>query len=101
MRPEVAAGVSDHGFKFLTGNWTFNTAFAGTLPGMRAYVIFSDISELEDWIAAGIPVHHLGARYDLLRDGRTDDFNGPSPSAVASQKMATSSSTILDRGRES
>jgi hypothetical protein len=74
--PEVAAGVSDHGFKFLTGNWTFNTAFAGTLPGLRAYVTrFSDITELEAWIAAGIPVI-ISARYDLLQDGRADDFSG-------------------------
>ena len=74
--PEVAAGVSDHGFKFLTGNWTFNTAFAGTLPGMRAYVTrFSDISELEEWITAGIPVI-ISARYDLLQDGRPDDLSG-------------------------
>ena len=44
--PEVAAGVADHNFKFLTGNWSFNTAFAGSLDGMRACVTrFSDISE--------------------------------------------------------
>jgi hypothetical protein len=74
--PEVAAGAADHGFKFLTGNWSFNTAFAGTLDGMRAYVTrFSDISEIEDFIAAGIPVI-ISARYDLLQDGRADDFSG-------------------------
>jgi hypothetical protein len=74
--PEVAAGVADHDFKFLTGNWSFNTAFAGSLNGMRAYVTrFSDISELEDWIAAGIPVV-ISARYDLLQDGRPNDFSG-------------------------
>lgn len=74
--PEVAAGVADHGFKFLTGNWTYNTAFAGGLDGMRAYVTrFSDISEIEDFIAAGIPVI-ISARYDLLQDGRPDDFSG-------------------------
>lgn len=74
--PEVAAGVFDHNFKKATGNWSFNTAFAGSLNGMRAYVTrFSDISELEDWIAAGIPVV-ISARYDLLQDGRADDFNG-------------------------
>ncbi|HEV2693344.1 MAG TPA: C39 family peptidase [Verrucomicrobiae bacterium] len=74
--PEVAAGVADHGFKFATGNWSYNTAFAGSLNGMRAYVTrFSDISELEDWIAAGIPVM-ISARYDLLKDGRADDFSG-------------------------
>jgi hypothetical protein len=74
--PEVAAGVADHGFKFLTGNWSYNTALAGSLDGMRAYITrFSDISELEDWIAAGIPVI-ISARYDLLQDGRPDDFSG-------------------------
>ena len=74
--PEVARGVADHSFKFVTGNWSFNTAFAGSLDGMRAYVTrFSDIAELEDWIAAGIPVI-ISARWDLLQDGRPDDFSG-------------------------
>jgi hypothetical protein len=74
--PAVAAGVIDHHFKKATGNWAFNTAYAGGLPGMRAYVTrFSDLSELEDWIAAGIPVV-ISARYDLLQDGRKPDFNG-------------------------
>jgi hypothetical protein len=74
--PEVAAGVFDHNFKKATGNWPFNTAFAGNRDGMRAYVTrFSDISELEDWIAAGIPVI-ISARYDLLQDGRAEDLNG-------------------------
>ena len=74
--PAVAAGVADHEFKFATGNWSFNTAFAGSLDGMRACVTrFSDLSELEDWIAAGIPVI-ISARWDLLQDGRPDDFNG-------------------------
>src|SRR6266850_2568513 len=54
--PEVAKAVYDanwHG----TGNWPFNTAYAGSYPGMRAYVTrLSDVSELEDWIAKGIPV---------------------------------------------
>jgi len=32
-------------------------AYAGSFSGMRAYVSrFSDVSELEDWIASGIPV---------------------------------------------
>jgi hypothetical protein len=74
--PVVAAGVRDHNFKKATGNWSFNIAFAGSLPGMRSYVTrLSDISELEDWIAAGIPVI-ISARWDLLKDGRPDDFNG-------------------------
>ena len=54
--PEVARGVNDPGWNG-TGNWPFNTAFAGSHTGIRAYVTrFSDVSELEDWIAAGIPV---------------------------------------------
>jgi hypothetical protein len=74
--PEVAAGVLDHNFNKATGNWSFNTAFAGSLDGMRAYVSrFDDIAELEEWIAAGIPVI-ISARYDLLQAGRADDFNG-------------------------
>ena len=40
-----------------TGNWPFNTAYAGSYRGIRAYVTrLSDLSEVEDWIAAGIPV---------------------------------------------
>jgi hypothetical protein len=74
--PQVAAGVIDHHFKKATGNWSFNTAYAGSLNGMRAYVTrFSDLPELEDWIAAGIPVI-ISARYDLLQDGRVKDLNG-------------------------
>jgi hypothetical protein len=74
--PETAAAVFDRQFKFPTGNWSFNIAFAGSFEAMRAYVTrFSDISELADWIAAGIPVI-ISARWDLLQDGRPDDFNG-------------------------
>ena len=52
--PEVAAAVFDSGMAG-TGNWPFNTAYAGSFPGVRAYVTrLDDISELEDWIAAGI-----------------------------------------------
>jgi hypothetical protein len=51
---EVAHAVQDSGMDG-TGNWPFNTAYAGTFPGVRAYVTrLDDISELEDWIADGI-----------------------------------------------
>ena len=53
-----------------TGNWVFNTAYAGSFDGMKGYVSrFSDLSEVEDWVAAGVPValsvcsdrlHHRG-----------------------------------------
>jgi hypothetical protein len=64
--PEIEAGVYDpnwHG----TGNWPFNMAYAGANRGLRAYVArFSDVSEIEDWIAAGIPVG-LSVCYNRLR----------------------------------
>jgi hypothetical protein len=73
--PEVAAGVYD-GVLEGTGNWPFNTAYAGSFPGLRAYVArFSDLSEVEDWIAAGIPVI-LSARWDLLAPGRKPTGSG-------------------------
>jgi hypothetical protein len=73
--PEVAAAVYDHDFKG-TGNWPFNTAFAGSFNGMISYVTrLDDISEVEDWIAAGIPVI-LSARWDWLQPGRPLDKDG-------------------------
>ncbi|HEX4121433.1 MAG TPA: peptidase C39 family protein [Verrucomicrobiae bacterium] len=72
--PQVAAAI--HDVNFGTGNWPFNTAFAGSFEGMRAYVTrFSDISELEDWIVAGIPVI-ISAPWHLLQPGRSDTGAG-------------------------
>ncbi len=72
--PQVANSILDSNFG--TGNWPFNTAFAGGFDGMRAYVTrFSDISELEDWIAAGIPVI-ISAPWNLLQPGRDDTGSG-------------------------
>ncbi len=66
--PQVASSVYDKNWPG-TGNWPFNTAFAGSLPGLRAYVTrLDDVSELEDWIAAGVPVI-LSVAYDT-RQGR-------------------------------
>lgn len=73
--PQVAAAVYDPGFGG-TGNWPFNTAFAGSFSGMRAYVTrFDDLREVEDWIAAGIPVI-LSTRWDQLLPGRPVDTAG-------------------------
>ena len=70
--PEVVKGVYDTQWKG-TGNWPFNTAYAGSLPGMRGCVSrFSDVSELEDWIAKGLPVG-MSVDYDRLR------AKGPGP----------------------
>jgi hypothetical protein len=70
--PEVAHLVYDADYAG-TGNWAFNVAFAGSFNGMRSYVTrLDDISEVEDWIAAGIPVI-LSARWDWLKPGRPYD----------------------------
>ncbi|HLK55127.1 MAG TPA: C39 family peptidase [Chthonomonadaceae bacterium] len=71
--PDAAKAVYDRVWDG-TGNWVFNTAFAGSFPGMRAYVTrFSDVSELEDWIVAGMPVV-VSVSYDLLR-GKAEDHD--------------------------
>jgi hypothetical protein len=72
--PEVARGVNDPNWPG-TGNWPFNTAFAGAHEGIRAYVPrFSDVSELEDWIEAGVPVA-VSVAYGYLK-GRPERANG-------------------------
>jgi len=72
--PEVEKAVYDTNWKG-TGNWAFNMAYAGSLKGMRAYVTrMSDVSELEDWVSAGIPVG-LSLCYDMLR-GRPSRSSG-------------------------
>lgn len=64
--PAVVSGVYDPNWSG-TGNWPFNTAFAGSFPGLRAYVTrFTDVSELEDWLAAGLPVV-VSVSYELLQ----------------------------------
>ena len=73
--PVVAGDVFDNSMSG-TGNWPFNTAFAGSFDGMRSYVTrLDDLREVEDWIAAGIPVI-LSARWDWLRPGRPSDAAG-------------------------
>ena len=73
--PEVAAAVNDPVYGG-TGNWPFNTAFAGSFPGMRAYVTRLDnLSELENWIAAGVPVVLSVSSY-LTNDRQDGPDNG-------------------------
>lgn len=70
--PKVAKAVYDGKWKG-TGNWSFNMAYAGSFPGMRAYATrMSDVSELEDWVANGLPVG-ISVCYDRLR------AKGPGP----------------------
>jgi hypothetical protein len=71
--PVIADAVYDPKWSG-AGNWPFNMAYAGSFPDMRGYVTrLSDLSELEDWIVAGVPVG-LSVCYDRLRG------KGPGPS---------------------
>ncbi len=68
--PAVAAAVHDPNWPG-TGNWPFNTAFAGSFPGMRGYVTrLTDVAELEDWIEAGVPVA-TSVSYNRLKGRNT------------------------------
>ena len=73
--PTVAAAVHDPNWPG-TGNWPFNTAFAGKYPGMRAFVARLDgLGEVEQFIARGIPVA-LSVSFDLLNGRAADLGNG-------------------------
>jgi len=72
--PEVVSGVFDPVWGG-TGNWVFNTAYAGSFRGLRAYTTrLSDVSELEAFIARGLPVG-LSLCYNRLR-GRSREPSG-------------------------
>ncbi len=54
--PIVQKGVYDPAWPG-TGNWSFNTAFAGSQPGMKGYVTrLRGIGDIEDWLRHKIPV---------------------------------------------
>jgi len=54
--PEVQQGVYDPVYDG-AGNWPFNTAYAGSFDGLRAYVTrMNGFDDLENWIDRGIPV---------------------------------------------
>ena len=64
--PEVEAKVWDPVYKG-AGNWSFNTAYAGSFPKMRSYVSrFGSIADLERWIIADLPVV-CSVSFDLIR----------------------------------
>lgn len=68
--PEVEANVWDTAYKG-AGNWPFNVAYSGSFPGMRAYVArFAGISDLEKWIAAGLPLA-CSVSFDRLKGALT------------------------------
>lgn len=73
--PDAARATMDPEFNG-TGNWPFNTAFAGSFSGIRAYVSrFSDVEELETWVLAGIPPV-VSVSYDLLKGKTTNEDPG-------------------------
>jgi hypothetical protein len=73
--PEVAAGVFDPNWPG-TGNWPFNTAFAGKFPGMRAYVTrVRGIPDLESWVSSGVPPI-LSVSSDVLNGRSRDRVSG-------------------------
>ena len=54
--PLVARGVYDTVYKG-TGNWSFNAAFVGQFPELRASVMrLASVADLENWIARDVPV---------------------------------------------
>ncbi|MBP6964879.1 MAG: C39 family peptidase [Armatimonadetes bacterium] len=81
-RPDLTCGVQqavdgiyDIGWGG-TGNWTFNTAFAGEYEGIRAIVTrFDSLSDIEQWIAAGVPVI-VSLDYNKLRARDTTERSG-------------------------
>lgn len=65
--PETARGVYDPGWPG-TGNWAFNMAYVGQTPGLRGAVgRLAGLSDLERWIAAGLPVA-ASVSYALLQE---------------------------------
>lgn len=71
---ETAAAIHDPNWPG-TGNWPFNTAFAGAHPGIRAYVVrLGPVADLEQWILAGVPVP-VSVSYNLLK-GEDKPGNG-------------------------
>jgi hypothetical protein len=68
--PEVEDAVWDTQYKG-AGNWPFNCAYSGSMPGMRAYVSrFTGIADLEKWIAAGLPLA-CSVSFDMLKGAPT------------------------------
>jgi len=66
--PVVAAGVHDPAWPG-TGNWAFNAAYAGSVPGLQAAAVrLGGMPDLEALIDAGIPVA-TSVSYAMLKGG--------------------------------
>jgi len=77
-RPELTLGITECAHAIYdqawggTGNWTFNTAFAGEFAGIRAYVTrFASVPEIERMIAKGVPVI-VSVDYNKLNRRQTE-----------------------------
>jgi len=71
----VAAGVFDPNWPG-TGNWPFNTAFAGSFEGMRGCVVrLADVAELESLVADRVPPI-VSVSYDALYARLPDKGHG-------------------------
>lgn len=72
--PAVADGTYDPGWNG-TGNWSFNAAFAGSLPGMTAYATrLNSVDELYDFLKKGVPVV-ASVSYALLKGRPSREAN--------------------------
>lgn len=73
--PEVIKGVYDQEYKG-SGNWSFNVAYAGQFPSIRAYVTrFDNTAELRQWLEKGVPVVCSGSLF--LLEGRPRPKHDP------------------------
>jgi hypothetical protein len=74
--PDVVAGVFDSKYPG-TGNWPFNTAYVGSFPGMRSYVArLRDMRDLEEFVAAGVPVIASVSHNLVLDNGKSPGGDG-------------------------
>ncbi len=66
--PVVQKGVYDPAWKG-TGNWAFNVAYAGSLPGMTAFVSrLRGAGDIEDWLTLKVPLV-CSVSYTMLKGG--------------------------------
>lgn len=94
--PATAAAVFDPGWGG-TGNWPFNTAFAGAQPGLGACVSrFNDLTDLERWVGNGMPVA-ASVSYALLK-GRQQAEKGDGHLVVVRGFTADGDVAINDPG---
>lgn len=94
--PLTAQAVFDPGWGG-TGNWPFNTAFAGSFSGLRSCVSrFNDLTDLERWVGSGLPVA-ASISYSLLK-GREQPEKGDGHLVVVSGFTAEGDVAINDPG---